>query len=117
MVLPEADNDDNYDLNNNLKNNLNNNLNNNFNNNLNNNLNNSLNNDLDADLRGQGDEDSLMDNHIGDCHSKITDKDGLEMATPNWLMLQMLFKHWALRKVEQRPKQERIAAKQDQGAT
>jgi len=47
-------------------------------------------NDLDDDLGDQADDDTRIDNDIGDLCSQITDENGLDMATQNRWMLEML---------------------------
>jgi hypothetical protein len=49
--------------------------------------------DLNDDLGDQGDEDSPIDIDIGDLIYQMTDEDRLDMATQNWLMLDMLFEN------------------------
>jgi len=60
-----------------------------------NDLDNDPDNDLDNHHRGQGDEDSPMDNDIVDLSSPITAEDYLDLATQNRLMLEMLLGHQA----------------------
>jgi hypothetical protein len=53
------------------------------------------NDDLDDDLGDEGDEDSQIENDIGDLRSQITDEDHLDMATYNRLMQEMLLENRA----------------------
>ena len=70
-------------------------------------------NDLDDDLGDQAEEDSPIDNGIGDLRSQITDADRLDMATENRLMLEMLLEKQAQWKAEQKPERERMAAERE----
>jgi len=66
-------------------------------------------NDLDDDLRDQRDEDSLINNDIGDLRLQITDEDPLHPVTRNRLMLEMLLENQARWTAELRPKWARMA--------
>ena len=72
--------------------------------------------DLDDDLRDQGDQDSPIDNDIGDLRSQITDEDRLDVATQNRLMLEMLLENQAQWKAEQKLERERMAAERERMA-
>jgi hypothetical protein len=73
--------------------------------------------DLYDDLGGQRSKDSPIDNDSGDLRSQITDEDRLDVATQNWLMLEMLLENQAQWKAEQRLERERMAAEFDGMAT
>jgi hypothetical protein len=66
--------------------------------------------DLYDDLGGQRNEDSLTDNDTGDLRSQITDEDRIDVATENWLMLEMLLENQAQWRAEQKLERERMAA-------
>ena len=72
--------------------------------------------DLHDDLGDQGDEDSPIDNDIGDLRSHITDEDCIDLATQNRLMLEMPLENQAQWKAEQKHERERMAAERDQMA-
>jgi hypothetical protein len=75
------------------------------------------------DLGEQRNENCLMNNDSGNLHSQIIDKDCLDVATQNRLMLEMLLENQGQWKTELRhewvrmaAKGERMAAKRDQWA-
>jgi len=72
--------------------------------------------DLDDDLGDQRDEDSPIDNDIGDLRSQITDEDCLDVATQNWLMLEILLENQAQWKAEERLELEKKAAARERMA-
>jgi len=72
--------------------------------------------DLGNDLGDQGDEDSPIDNDIGELHSQITTKDRLDAATQHRLMLEMLLDKQAQWKAEQKLQRERMAAERERMA-
>jgi len=59
---------------------------------------------------------SRIDNDSGDLCSQITEEDGLDVATQNRLMVEILLENQAQWKAEQRLQRERMAAKQEQMA-
>jgi len=75
-----------------------------------------LDDDFDQDIGGQGHKDSLIDNDIGELCSEITDEDRLDLATQTQWMLEMLLKHQALWKAEQKLEWEGKMAKREQMA-
>ena len=72
--------------------------------------------DLDDDLGYQGDEDSPIDNDIGDLRSQITEEDRLDVETQNRLMLEMLLENQAQWKAEYKLQRERMAAERERTA-
>jgi len=66
--------------------------------------------DLNFDLRVRCDNDSRIDNKIGDLHSQITYPDHLSDATENRLMLEMILENPTQWKPEQRLESERLVA-------
>jgi hypothetical protein len=64
--------------------------------------------DLYDDLGGHGRKDSPFDNDSGDLNSQIPEEDFLEVATQNWLMLEMLFGNQAQWKAKRRLERERM---------
>ena len=70
-------------------------------------------NDIYNDLGCQRNEDCPIDNDTGDLRFQFTDEDRLEMATQNWLMLEMLLENQSQWKAEHNLKQKRMAAKRE----
>jgi hypothetical protein len=69
--------------------------------------------DLYDDLGGPRSKNSPIDNDCGNLRSQINDKDHLDMATQNLLMLEMLLENQAQWKAEQRLDRERMAAERE----
>jgi len=73
--------------------------------------------DLQDDLGDKGDEDSPIDNDIGDLSSQITNEARLDVATQNRLMMEMLLENQAQWKAEQKLDQESMAAERERMAS